>query len=492
MLFANFKSTHKLQIASVRREMCQLGAQKDGSFTHNLTVALDMNTEGRQFYQRAPGIRRFWLWRRLHIIPGVEHDAVMSNVVDGGGFTPRYAFMVVMSCGIAILGLLQSSAAVVIGAMLISPLMGPIVQLGFSLCVVDFRLMRRALYALAMGVALALLTAMSVVWLSPLKEATSEILARTQPNLFDLLVALFSGLAGGYAVITRKGEAIVGVAIATALMPPLAVVGFGLATSNMAIAGGAFFLFMTNLLAIAFSVTLIAKWYGFGVENSPQHTAWQAGVIAATFILLAIPLGLALRDIAERTWTANQTRVAIQSYLGEHGGSIEQLKIERSNNHYAINLVALVPNYLGDAQANIQKRLAMRLKRGFTVQVRQMLEANDNLLRNRVDLDDLRVHMDDLTQQVAELRKQSQSLIALQVKDLLKGQSSDVSVDIDQKKISVTLEPASDLSERDIQALKAKLAESEPGWNVDINKLSLTDSAHDQQAREPGPMSARR
>jgi uncharacterized membrane protein len=302
---------------------------------------------------------------------------------------------------------------------------------------------------------------------------------------------LFSGLAGGYAVITRKGEAIVGVAIATALMPPLAVVGFGLATSNMAIAGGAFFLFMTNLLAIAFSVTLIAKWYGFGVENSPQHTAWQAGVIAATFILLAIPLGLALRDIAERTWTANQTRVAIQSYLGEHGGSIEQLKIERSNNHYAINLVALVPNYLGDAQANIQKRLAMRLKRGFTVQVRQMLEANDNLLRNRVDLDDLRVHMDDLTQQVAELRKQSQSLIALQVKDLLKGQSSDVSVDIDQKKISVTLEPASDLSERDIQALKAKLAESEPGWNVDINKLSLTDSAHDQQAREPGPMSAR-
>jgi uncharacterized hydrophobic protein (TIGR00271 family) len=416
----------------------------------------------------------------------------MSNVLEGGGLTPRYAFMVVMSCGIAILGLLQSSAAVVIGAMLISPLMGPIVQLGFSLCVVDFRLMRRALYALAIGVVLALLTAMCIVWLSPLKEATSEILARTQPNLFDLLVALFSGLAGGYAVITRKGEAIVGVAIATALMPPLAVVAFGLATSNMAIAGGAFFLFMTNLLAIAFSVTLIAKWYGFGVANSPQHTAWQAGVIAATFIFLAIPLGLALRDIAEQTWTAKQTRQAVQSYLGEHGGSIEQLKIERSNDDYAINVVALVPTYLSDAQVNIQRRLAQRLRHSFTVQVRQMLEANDNLLHNRVDLDDLRVHMDDLTQQVAELRKQSRSLVALQVRDLLKGQSADVNVDIDQKKISVTLDQVSDFSEQDIQVLKVKLAELEPGWIVDVNKLSPVTSDHDQQAREPETNSPRR
>ncbi|GLQ50148.1 hypothetical protein GCM10010872_15970 [Dyella flava] len=399
----------------------------------------------------------------------------MSNVMEGGGLTPRYAFMVVMSCGIAILGLLQSSAAVVIGAMLISPLMGPIVQLGFSLCVVDFRLMRKALYALMVGIALALFTAMCIVWLSPLKEATSEILARTQPNLFDLLVALFSGLAGGYAVITRKGETIVGVAIATALMPPLAVVGFGLATSNMAIAGGAFFLFMTNLLAIALSMTLIAKWYGFGVENSPQHAAWQAGVIAVTFILLAIPLGLALRDIAEQTWMTKQTRVAIQSYLDEHGGSIEHLKVEQRKDRYAIDVVALVPAYLDDAKANIEARLAGRLKHNFVVQVRQMLEANNNIRLNQADLDDLRLRVDDLTQQVAELREQSRPLIALQVKDLLKGEPGDVDVDIDQRKISVTLPATTHLDEQDIQALKTKLSEAEPGWSIDVNKLSLAE-----------------
>jgi uncharacterized hydrophobic protein (TIGR00271 family) len=396
----------------------------------------------------------------------------MSNVIDAGGLTPRYAFMVVMSCGIAILGLLQSSAAVVIGAMLISPLMGPIVQLGFSLCVVDFRLMRRALYALALGVVLALFTAMCVVWLSPLKEATSEILARTQPNLFDLLVALFSGLAGGYAVITRKGEAIVGVAIATALMPPLAVVAFGLATGNMAIAGGAFFLFMTNLLAIAFSVTLIAKWYGFGIENSPQHTAWQAGVIVVTFILLAIPLGLALRGIAEQAWTANQARVAIQAYLDEYKGSIERLKVERRGDGYAINLVALVPVYLSDVQDEIQSRLQRRLKRSFTLQVRQMLEANDNPSRDHADLEDLRVRVDELGQQVTQLQSQEQSLISAQVSDVLGGQPGEVSVDIEQRTINVTLAATADVDEHDIQALKVRLAKDEPGWNVDIKKLS--------------------
>ncbi|WP_266171111.1 DUF389 domain-containing protein [Dyella subtropica] len=150
------------------------------------------------------------------MVGGVDHGAVIFNVTEVGSLTPRYASMAVMSCGIVILDLLQSSAAMVISTVLISPLMGPIVQLGFFLCVVDFRLMRRALLALVVGVGLALLIAICFVWVSPLREPTCEILARTRPTLFDLLVAVFSGVAGGYVVITRKGEAIVSVAIATA------------------------------------------------------------------------------------------------------------------------------------------------------------------------------------------------------------------------------------------------------------------------------------
>ncbi|MBN5149513.1 DUF389 domain-containing protein [Stenotrophomonas maltophilia] len=353
-----------------------------------------------------------WSRWRNRMLAAVDHDAVIANVSDGGGPSPRFTFMAVMSCGIAILGLLQSSGAVVIGAMLISPLMGPIVQLGFSLCVVDFRMMGRALLALIVGMALALLTAMCIVWLSPLREATSEILARTQPTLFDLLVALLSGLAGGYAVITRKGEAIVGVAIATALMPPLAVVAFGLATGDMRVAGGAIFLFMTNLLAIALSVTLIAKWYGFGMENSPRHTAWQAGVIATTFILLALPLGLALREIGQQTWAANQARAVVTRYLGDRRASIEQMSVVRAEHRYVIDVVALVPAYINNAQGNLEGRLSARLAAPVSLRVRQTLEANEDGLRNRADIDGLRLNVASLSAETRALRVAMDEIVA--------------------------------------------------------------------------------
>ncbi|MHC1652199.1 DUF389 domain-containing protein [Stenotrophomonas maltophilia] len=353
-----------------------------------------------------------WSRWRNRMLAAVKHDAVIANVSDGGGLSPRFTFMAVMSCGIAILGLLQSSGAVVIGAMLISPLMGPIVQLGFSLCVVDFRMMGRALLALLVGMALALLIAMCIVWLSPLREATSEILARTQPTLFDLLVALLSGLAGGYAVITRKGETIVGVAIATALMPPLAVVAFGLATGDLRVAGGAIFLFMTNLLAIALSVTLIAKWYGFGMENSPRHTAWQAGVIATTFILLALPLGLALREIGQQTWAANQARTVVTRYLGERRASIEQMSVMRAEHRYVIDVVALVPAYINNAQGNLEERLSARLAAPVSLRVRQTLEANDDGLRDRADIDGLRLNVASLSAETRALRVEMDEIVA--------------------------------------------------------------------------------
>lgn len=420
---------------------------------------------------------RLWKELRDRLAHDVDPAAVIANVTDGGGLTARYAFMAVMSCGIAILGLLQSSAAVVIGAMLISPLMGPIVQLGFSLCVVDFRMMGRALLALLAGMLLALATAMCIVWLSPLREATSEILARTQPTLFDLLVAVFSGLAGGYAVITRKGEAIVGVAIATALMPPMAVVAFGLATGDLRIAGGAFFLFMTNLLAIALSVTLIAKWYGFGMDNSPRHTAWQAAVIASTFVLLALPLGLALRDIGAQTWTANQVRAVVQKYLQARQGSIERLTVERrGKDGYQVDLVAMVPAYVGNAQEALRARLAARLPGTPAVRVRQTLEANDEGRRDRADLDGLRLQVNALADQTRQLRAESDASTRERMRMMLDGMHADLSLDGLQRRIVVVLPPprepsAAEAPALDIDALQSQLAAAAPGWTIELVAL---------------------
>lgn len=234
-------------------------------------------------------------WHRTQIVEPVDHAGIVSEVLPDAYLSRRYLFMITVACGIAMLGLLQNSPAVIIGAMLISPLMGPIMGLGFSLCVLDFDSMRRTMVALMAGVALALAISALITHLSPLHEATPEILARTRPNLFDLLVAIFSGLAGAYTTIKRKGEAIVGVAIATALMPPLAVAGYGMAIGNVKIATGAAFLFMTNLLAISLCTTMMARWYGFGARNRPAQTLFQSTLVIVTFALISIPLAFALR-----------------------------------------------------------------------------------------------------------------------------------------------------------------------------------------------------
>ncbi|WP_147654112.1 DUF389 domain-containing protein [Vulcaniibacterium gelatinicum] len=318
-----------------------------------------------------------WLryWRHEHLL--VDRVAVIAHVAEAGALGPRYAFMIVMSGGIATLGLLQNSAAVIIGAMLISPLMGPIIEMGMALALFDFRTLRRALITLATGVALALLTAGLIVAASPLREATPEILARTEPTLFDLLVAVFSGLAGAYATITRKGETIVGVAIATALMPPLAVVGYGLATANAAIAGGAAFLFMTNLLAIALSVTIMARWYGFGRSDSPQQTAWQATLIVGSFALLSIPLGLALRDIAARGVAERTLRGVLEEEARKAGGRISALRVERVGQAYALDLVLLTPRHQPQLAAKLERRLEAAITRPVTVSLREVMLADD-------------------------------------------------------------------------------------------------------------------
>lgn len=236
-------------------------------------------------------------------------------------------------------------------------------SLGLSLCVIDLRQMRKALEALLAGIALVLAISWVIVTLSPITDATPEIMARTQPNptqpnLFDLLVAIFSGMAGGYAVIHRKGEAIVGVAIATALMPPLAVVGFGLATECAPIAKGAFMLFMTNLLAISLTVTLMAKFYGFDQTHSKKHTVWQMGLVIAVFGALSIPLGVVLKDIAYQTYVTRTVKSTIEDYFGEDRSRISLFNINFANDERTnIDAVVLTTKYKSKAQPELKAQL---------------------------------------------------------------------------------------------------------------------------------------
>lgn len=188
-----------------------------------------------------------------------KKEKVLANVRSGISFTGSNFWILACAIIVASIGLNVNSTAVVIGAMLISPLMGPIVGAGFALGTYDFVLLRISLKNLLISTLVGLVVSFVYFLLTPYKEAQSEILARTAPNIYDVLIAFFGGLVGVIAVTrVEKGNPIPGVAIATALMPPLCTAGFGLATGEFSYFGGAMFLYAINCVFICIATFIIA------------------------------------------------------------------------------------------------------------------------------------------------------------------------------------------------------------------------------------------
>lgn len=190
-----------------------------------------------------------------------DRDATITAIKADIPFKGATAWILVCSIFVASVGLNANSTAVVIGAMLISPLMGPILGVGMSIAINDIDTLKKSLINLATMIVLSLLTAFLFFWLFPLSEDTSELLGRTRPDIRDVLIAFFGGLALIIAR-TKKGtiaSVIFGVAIATALMPPLCTAGYGLAIGNWEYFGGAMYLFTINTIFIALATFLVLK-----------------------------------------------------------------------------------------------------------------------------------------------------------------------------------------------------------------------------------------
>lgn len=308
-------------------------------------------------------MRLFWLWWRRHM-RDLDRDATNAQVQADGGLSYSYAFLVATSCGIATLGLMLNSAAVIIGAMLVAPLMGPIVLLGFAIARTDVELVIRSAKAMVVGVLAALAISVVIVKLSPYIPPTPEILARTNPNLFDLLVAVLSGMVAGYAVTHRKIGTVAGVAIATALMPPLAASGYGLATGDMHIFQGAFFLFLTNMLAIAFSVATMAMWYGFGNLRTPKNLIWQTTAAGVILVVLSIPLVRTLNESVTKTLTVNEVEDVLRQGLHLEGSSLDKLDVRvEEGKPVEISAVVFTREYDNTAHDRLLPKLQQRLER---------------------------------------------------------------------------------------------------------------------------------
>lgn len=197
-----------------------------------------------------------------------SESETIENIRRGIDFKGSNLWVLIFAIFIASLGLNVNSTAVIIGAMLISPLMGPIMGVGLGLGINDFELIKKAFRNLAIATVFGILTSTFYFLISPLNEARSELLARTTPMIYDVLIAFFGGMAGIVASSTRlKGNVIPGVAIATALMPPLCTAGFGLASGNLTYFFGAFYLYIINSVFIAFATTLGVKLMHFSKKT---------------------------------------------------------------------------------------------------------------------------------------------------------------------------------------------------------------------------------
>ncbi len=423
-------------------------------------------------------IRLFRRWWRVAVRAGVDQQAVIDKVREDSGFTPHFAFMTSMSAGIAILGLLLSSPAVVIGAMLLSPLMGPIMGVGFAVAVGDSVWLKESGKAIFLGTLISILFAALVVTMSPIQTVTAEIAARTRPNLFDLAVALLSALAGAYAMIRGKMGTIVGVAIATALMPPLAVVGFGLATFNWSVFGGSLLLFFTNLMTIALTATGMARLYGFRSDLSERQSQVQVAIMTIVFVALAIPLGFSLKQIA---WEANVSRSA-NGYIKDQFGnraSVSKIEIDFDADPIVVNATVFTPEILAGADEQSTRVISRTLGRLIDVKITQF----------KVDSG-----ADAQSAELAAARAQAQAQQAeIQVNRLrenlalIAGVSvDDVTLDTSKRRAMVIAKPLPGASLASYYTLEQRVAAGAKNWTIKLQPpamalpdLTISDGAVD-------------
>lgn len=215
-----------------------------------------------------------------------DEEQVVKSIESDIRFRGMNLWVLIFAIFIASLGLNVNSTAVIIGAMLISPLMGPIIGMGLAVGISDLDLLKRSAKNFGVATGISVLTATVYFMLTPLNEAQSELLARTSPNIYDVLIALFGGLAGIVAICARnKGNVLPGVAIATALMPPLCTAGYGLATAQWTYFFGAFYLYFINMVFITVATFIGVRMMGFAPKTFVDQ---KKGALIKRYIYVVI------------------------------------------------------------------------------------------------------------------------------------------------------------------------------------------------------------
>jgi uncharacterized hydrophobic protein (TIGR00271 family) len=243
-----------------------------------------------------------------------DKQIVLENVTANTSFRGSNLWILACAILIASVGLNVNSTAVIIGAMLISPLMGPIVGAGFALGTYDFVLLKKSAKNLIIATLVSLLVSATYFYLSPFKDVQSELLARTAPNIYDVLIAFFGGLVGVIAFTrVEKGNPIPGVAIATALMPPLCTAGYGLATLNFAYFFGAFYLYTINCFFICIATFSVVKYLKYPAAAIDERYRKRIRYGISLLIMIMIVPSCYL---AYSLWNEKKFTKSVESFIG--------------------------------------------------------------------------------------------------------------------------------------------------------------------------------
>lgn len=326
---------------------------------------------------------RYWFRKLVPSVSLARRGEVRVRLRDSAQPDVDYFVMVVLSSMIATLGLLINSGAVIIGAMLVAPLMSPIIGLGLGSLVGDEKTLKYAASAILRGAVIAIVISVLLTWLNSalpfvtLQELPVEVLSRTKPSPIDLLIALAGGLAAAFALAQPSlSAALPGVAIATALMPPLSVVGIGIAMGRWDVAGGAFLLFMTNAVTIIFASMLVFFALGFnpGTKNG-KRVPRSLTISALVTVLMLIPLtllGVSVFQEASRTRLIN---TVVTEEVQNRNATLTDLQIEsRENNMLRLNITVRTPKrlYYSDV-SSLQQDIAFRLQETVEIIVNQLV-----------------------------------------------------------------------------------------------------------------------
>lgn len=320
--------------------------------------------------------------RYFNVLPYKDGEKyVIKQITNGINFQGSNLWILIFAVFIASLGLNVNSTAVIIGAMLISPLMGPIIGMGLALGIADLDLFKQSIKNYLVSTFISVVTATIYFTLSPITDAQSELLARTSPTLYDVLIALFGGAAGFLAMSTKgRNNVVPGVAIATALMPPLCTAGYGLAVQNTSYFFGAFYLYFINTVFIAFTTCLGVRFLHFHRKQFINREKMRRVnlYIVSIIIITIIPASYMTWNIIKQSVFENNIENFITKELNYSGTNILSHQYDLKTK--TLHVVAVGNPISTDSIAKAQKTMTDYQLDGYALKVIQGSNSDSLLL----------------------------------------------------------------------------------------------------------------